>query len=347
VTTAAAARKAVAMAAQMFGLIEPTAAGGGAAPAAPAAAGHVVNQLAVATPNQINLRVRIAEVSSTALKELGITLSKSTGKFQFSTTNPTLLTPPTQNAFQLIQPLGSGQDLTVVLDALTSEGLATNLAEPNLTALSGEKASFLVGGEIQIPGALTPATAVTGSTSVSTSTTASTQPLSFGVRLDFTATILDANHINLKLRPEISALDNTDATTINGTTIPGLDETIAETTIELASGQSFALAGLLQHNINQTISKVPGLGDIPVVGALFRTTTFNKTDTEVVIVVTPYIVKPVATALATPADGFEAPHDLSRVLLGSTYRQTLPAPPTGPVGPGGQGLLGPAGFRLD
>lgn len=152
VTTAAEARKAVAITAQMFGLAEPPLNAGGstastaAAPAATTAAptGHVVNQLVVATPNQINLRVRIAEVSSTALKQLGITLSKSTGKFEFSTTSAGGLLNATtpQNAFSLLQPIGAGQSISAVLDALTNEGLATTLAEPNLTAISGEKASF-------------------------------------------------------------------------------------------------------------------------------------------------------------------------------------------------------------
>jgi pilus assembly protein CpaC len=365
VSTAAAARKAVQIAAQMFGLTDPavsavvatgtstaTAAPGGAAAGAsgtPAAiVPRVISELAIATPNQINLHVRIAAVSSTALKELGITLSKSTGKFTFSTTNPTAATTPAQNMFALIQPIGSGQSLNATLDALTTEGLATTLAEPNLTAISGEKASFGVVQTIQIPGTTTAVTTVTTSSTTTVPTTStSTEPLSAGVTLDFIATILDANHINLKLRPEVSTFDFTTTTTVAGTVIPTTDQTVAQTTVDLGSGQSFALAGLLQRNINQSVSKVPGLGDVPYVGALFRTTSYNLTETELVIVVTPYIVKPMATAAQTPVDGFQSPHDLSRVLLGSKYRQTLPVSPTGPVGPSGEGLVGPAGFRLD
>jgi pilus assembly protein CpaC len=349
------AHKAETITAQLLSLSEPPPTAGmngtpGAATTATAATpakgatagGRVIDQLAVATPNQINLRVRIAEVSVNALKELGITLGKTTGRFQFQTINPK---SDLENAFQMVQPLGSAQSLTATLDALQQEGLATNLAEPNLTALSGQKASFLVGGEITIPGALTAVS--TATTAGGNTVTQSTQQLAFGVRLDFTATILDADHIHLKLRPEISALDNATATVVGNTTIPGLDETIAETTVELASGQTFALAGLLRHDTNQQVSKVPGLGDIPVIGTLFRTTSYSHTDTEVVIVVTPYIVRPVLTALATPTDGFHPAHDLSQAVMGSMYRQTPPAPARGPVSPGGQGLVGTVGFRLD
>jgi pilus assembly protein CpaC len=367
VTTAAAAHKAEMIAAQLLGLSEPPitaglagtpgATGTTAAAVAKGPAGHgrVIDQLAVATPNQVNLHVHIASVDATALKQLGIRLDKLSGRFQFLTINsnasPPLLPPPlisaasALNEFALTQPVGGGHSINALLDVLTQEGFATSLAEPNLTAVSGQKASFLVGGQIEIPGSSVPTSIVSAGTTPTTAT--STQALSFGVRLDFTATILDANHISLRLRPEISTLNFANATTVAGTTIPGLDETIAETTVDLASGQSFALAGLLRHDTDENVSKVPGLGDIPVVGALFRTTSYTHTDTEVVITVTPYIVNPVSTRLATPVAGFQPPHDASRVLLGSMYRQTLPAPARGPAGPGGQSLIGPVGFRLD
>ncbi|HTV87454.1 MAG TPA: pilus assembly protein N-terminal domain-containing protein [Stellaceae bacterium] len=360
VTTAGVAQKAVTIAAQMFGLAEVAPAAGTTAAPAPAAgaaaaagAGRVVNQLVVATPNQINLRVRVAEVNSTALKQLGITLSKSTGKFQFSTTSAGGLIDTTtpQNAFSLLQPLGAGQSISAILDALTNEGLATTLAEPNLTAISGENASFGVVQTIQIPGTITPTVASgpsgTTTTSGNNTATSSVQPLSAGVTLDFVATILDADHINLKLRPEVSTFDYSTTTSIDGTTIPTTDQTVAQTTVDLASGQSFALAGLLQRNTTQSISKVPGLGDIPYVGALFRTTSYSSNETELVIVVTPYIVNPMVQPAASPLAGFKPANDLSQVLLGSQYRQTLPAPAQGPLGAGGEGLVGPVGFRLD
>jgi pilus assembly protein CpaC len=357
VTTAAEAHKAVQIAAQMFGLAEtpPPTATSGTPAAAAAGTARVVDQLVVATPNQINLRVRIAAVQAAALKELGITLSK-TGNLSFSTTTFTtapgaLLPTAGANAFNALESIGGGHTINAVLNALVEEGLATNLAEPNLTAISGEKASFGVVQTIQIPGSITPTVAASPSGTTTTSgnntATSSVQPLSAGVTLDFVATILDANHINLKLRPEVSQFNFSTTTTINGTTIPEQDQTVAQTTVDLASGQSFALAGLLQRNTSQSISKVPGLGDIPYVGALFRTTSYSSSETELVIVVTPYIVKPILTTAATPLAGFKPPDDLSRVLLGSQYRQTLPAPAQGPTGQGGQGLVGPVGFRLD
>jgi pilus assembly protein CpaC len=319
--------------------------GGGASAAAPPPSSHVINHLVVATPSQINLRVRIAQVKLTVLKELGIQLSKPAGRFTFSTFPALALpaTPPAGTASAFLGTPGSSSSIIATLDALATEGLATNLAEPNLTALSGEKASFLVGGSITIPGALTPPVTSSTGTTVSSSVVASTQQLTFGVRLDFTATIVDANHINLKLRPEVSALNPANTTTIGTTVIPEKDETVAETTVELGSGETFALAGLLQHDTNDSVSKIPGLGDIPLVGALFRSDQFKRDDTELVIVVTPYIVQPMATAAATPLDGFAVPHDASRIMTGDNYRQQLPAPPRGPL-QDGKGLIGPAGF---
>lgn len=353
VTTAGAARKAVQIATQMFGLgeaVPPSAAATPGAPAASAAAaagaaGHVVNQLVVATPNQVNLRVRIAEVNATAMKELGITLTKS-GVTSFSTA-ALALTGATPS-LSTLQPLAGTGSISAALDALETEGLAVDLAEPNLTATSGQNANFGVVKTIQIPGQSIPVTTVsTASTTTAASATTSTQPLSAGITLDFRATIIDADHITLTLRPEVSTFDTTEETTVAGTTIPAVDQTVAQTTVDLASGQTFALAGLLQRNINEQVSKVPGLGDLPYVGAAFRSRTYNATETELVIVVTPYIVKPVATALATPVDGFRVPNDVSQALMGSMYQQQLPTAPAGPTGPGGQGLMGLAGFRLD
>jgi pilus assembly protein CpaC len=360
VSTASQAQKAVALATAIAdetlkakpctfgdtGTLGGTAAGAGAG-AGTAGATHIINHLAVATPNQINLRVRIAQVKVDILKQLGISLSKGAGRFTFSTI-PTLIAAPgaAAAALALGQP-GSTDRIDTFLDALATEGLATDLAEPNLTAMSGEKASFLVGGEIFITGSSVPTGASSAAGGAPSTVGSGTMPVTFGVRLDFTATIIDANHINLKLRPEVSALDYANATQISGSTTPGKTETVAETTVELGSGETFALAGLLRHDTSDTVSKVPGLGDIPLVGALFRSNKFTHTDTELVIVVTPYIVKPMAMAAATPVDGFVAPHDASRLLMGANYRQQLPAPPRGPMPADGKGLIGPVGFRLD
>jgi pilus assembly protein CpaC len=347
VSTAGQALKAASVAAQMFGIAESATPAGTAKPAAAAAPPHVVNELTVATPNQVNLRVRIASVNVTRLKQLGITLTKAAGPKGISLSTAALALTG-GNTLGVFEPLPGAASISGVLDALATEGLATTLAEPNLTAISGEKASFGVVQTIQIPGQSIPVTTVSsGATTTSNAATTSTEPLSAGVTLDFVATIIDPNHINLKLRPEVSAFNFSTTTTINGTTIPEQDQTVAQTTVDLASGQSFALAGLLQRNTSQGINKVPGLGDIPWLGALFRSTSYNTTENELVIIVTPYIVKPPLLAAASPLAGFKTPDDVSQVLLGSKYRQTLPGPARGPLGAGGQGLVGPVGFRLD
>ena len=142
-------------------------------------------------------------------------------------------------------------------------------------------------------------------------------------------------------------MDFANAVTISGSLVPALTVRRAETTIDLGSGQSFALAGLLMHNTSQDISKVPWLGDIPILGALFRSNKFQNNESELVVIVTPYLVRPSTTALASPTDGFQIPHDAQQVLWGDTWRRGLPAPARGPLDPGGDGLIGPAGFRLD
>ena len=325
----------------------------------------VVNQLAVVTPNQVNLRVRIAEVNRSVLKQLGVNWSRFGSHFNFATANPTagagspdIIGTAVTNSVKaaighcaLAPPGVAGGaclagGLIGTLDALAQEGLVTTLAEPNMTAMNGQTASFLVGGQFPVP------------TSVSTGTGGSAPVIGitfkdFGVKLDFTPTILDANHLNLKLAPEVSALSTNGAISLPLTdtavvTIPALTVTRAETTLELASGQSFALAGLLRHNTTQDISKVPGLGDIPILGQLFRSDQFNRGETELVIIVTPYLVNPVATAsLMTPTDGYVAPHDIARITTDDTYRKQLPASPRGPLPAGSTGLIGPVGFRLD
>jgi pilus assembly protein CpaC len=136
---------------------------------------------------------------------------------------------------------------------------------------------------------------------------------------------------------------------LNNITISALSTRRAETTVELGSGQSYVLAGLLQNNDTQNVSKVPGLGDIPILGQLFRSQQFQRNESELVIIVTPYLVNPAPRVanLAAPTDGLVPAHDALQVLHGGLYRQQLPAPPNGPLMPGGQGLIGPVGFRLD
>ena len=308
--------------------------------------GKVVNQLAIATPNQVNLRVKVAEVSRTVLKALGVNWQKAAGKTTFLTNNPVTGGQISVENTIVFGFGPQGRQILAAVDALTQEGLVTTLAEPNLTATSGQTASFLAGGEFPIP--------IAGSVGTGGIPTITIAFKEFGVRLDFTPTVIDAQHLSLRVRPEVSELTNTGAVSvpITGTstvTIPALTVRRAETTVELGSGESFALAGLLQHTLEQDISKVPALGDIPILGQLFRSDRFQKSETELVIIVTPYLVSPteVASARATPTDGFIPPHDLQTIINGATYRQTLPPGEKVRVGPSSQGLIGPVGFRLD
>jgi pilus assembly protein CpaC len=320
---------------------------------------QIVNQLSVDTPNQVNLRVKIAEVNRTALKALGfnwgtvpnggcvgpgVPCGPITNFLQ--TNNPTTNQAiSNQNLIQYGVPLpGTGSRIEATLDALAQENLITTLAEPNLTATSGQTASFLAGGEFPVPVA-----ASTGTTGAATITIEFKQ---FGVALDFVPTVIDADHLSLKVRPEVSQLTTTGAVSVPITstatvTIPALTVRRAETTVELASGQSFALAGLLQNTTEQDLSRIPWLGDIPILGALFKSTLFQHNETELVIIVTPYLVRPSNVALSAPTDGFILPHDAQRLATSDMYRQTLPGPSKGPVPAGGVGLIGPVGFKLD
>ena len=280
----------------------------------------LINQILVVGPNQVNLRVRIAEVSRTVLKRLGFNfdLLGTVGNFAFGlATGRPFASGALATGGRLADSgafgasySGGSFDANSVIDALEDEGLVTLLAEPNLTALSGETASFLAGGEFPVPIAQDD-----GKITVDFK--------SFGVSLSFTPTIVSNDRISLKVLPEVSSLSSSGAVTLNGISIPALSTRRASTTVELASGQSFAIAGLLQADGNQSINEFPGLADIPILGALFRSTNFKRKETELVIIVTPYLVRPVSTAaLAVPTDGFEIPDDYDRVFKGETRRQT-------------------------
>ncbi len=300
--------------------------------------GNVVNRLSVATPNQVNIRVKVAEVNRSVLKSIGVNWSKLAGNITFLTDNPTVGGAISNQNILNLALGGNNARMLATIEALAQEGLLTTLAEPNLTATNGQPASFLAGGEFPVPVA---------ASSVGGVSTVTIEFKKFGVSLDVTPTIIDADHLILRIRPEVSQLTTNGAVNLAGFTIPALSVRRAETTVELGSGQSFMLAGLLSSNSTQNISKLPGLGDIPIIGQLFRSERFERGETELVIIVTPYLVKPTLTTLAAPTDGFRLPHDAQRVMHGDVYRQTLPGPAKGPVGAGGQGPVGPVGFRLD
>ena len=320
---------------------------------------QVVSRLKTATPLQVSLHVKISEVSRSFIKSIGVNLltKDTTGGFNFNVSrgrnfgsidkyNTTGL--PSLDASSLYGlPAGSlslpfdpstgkfitggttynfsalakdttstalglagklwGVDIMSAIDLAETNGLSTTLAEPNLTALSGETASFLAGGEVPIPlaGGL-------GTTTI--------EYKQYGVSLAFTPTVLANGRISMRVRPEVSSLDYANAVTTGGTRVPGLITRRAETTIELGSGQSFMIGGLLSNIHGNNTDKAPFLGDLPVLGALFRSNSFQRNETELVIVVTPYLVKPVsADKIVLPTDGYKAPTDFQRIIGGQDY----------------------------
>ncbi len=303
--------------------------------------GRVVNRLALSTQNQVNLRVRIAEISRDVEKQLGIDWTVAGEMFgtnlALSFVNPFVGATVAADSL-LFRQKNSGRDVTGLIRALEEEGLVSVLAEPNLTALSGETASFLAGGEFPI---LVPQD--NGNVTV--------EFKKFGVSLAFTPTVIGENRINLHVRPEVSRLTTDGAVNLPiGTnsviSIPALQVRRAETTIELGSGQSFAIGGLLNNDSSHDVRKVPGLGDVPVLGRLFSSDRFQRNESELVILVTPYLVKPSSTRLATPTDGFAPPNDMERLFPGGTWkRNPVPGTPAN-VRPNG-GLVGPVGYSLD
>ncbi|MCW5731765.1 MAG: type II and III secretion system protein family protein [Alphaproteobacteria bacterium] len=315
----------------------------------------LVNQLQLVAPNQINLRVRIAEVARTSLRELGVNSESAVRLGSFLLlfgVGADIVGNGAGGVIRNNSGLGSGvvdnifgqfrnrtADVNALIDALAQEGLVTVLAEPNLTALTGETANFLAGGEFPIvvpqsSGGGVPVFAV--------------QYRRFGVSLDFTPSLIEGDRINLRVRPEVSELSQAGAVQINSISIPALTTRRAETTVELGSGQSFAIAGLLQNNTRQELQKFPFLGDVPIIGALLTSDRFRRNETELVIVVTPYVVRPVsAQKLASPLDDFVAPNDVERILTGATFRQRVGRGAGGPRDRDGEGLRGPAGFILE
>jgi pilus assembly protein CpaC len=306
---------------------------------------RVINRLRVLAPNQVNLRVRIAEVSRDVIKQFSINwnavFKQGRTTFGLLSGNPALLLDgfvgSESNANLAFGSYRSGPaNVDAILDALEREGLVTILAEPNLTAVSGQTANFLAGGEFPI---LVPQ---------DDSRVVTVTFKQFGVSLTFSPTLIDVNRISLRVKPEVSELSTAGAVTFNGFNIPALTTRRAETTVELGSGQSFAIAGLLQNNLNETINKFPGLGDIPILGTLFRSTRFQRNETELVIIVTPYIVRPTSAPLmAAPTDGLVPPSENDRLVRGQNYRQRLQQNPQSPRGPNGNALVGPSGFMIE
>lgn len=274
---------------------------------------EVDNELSITAPLQVTLNVRIAEMSRTVVRNIGVNWS-SIGSIGRIGTLPALTLnangsnvscAPPQGSFMPICPGGNFNGL---IDALARDNLAHILAEPNLTVKSGQPASFQVGGEFPIP-----VSAQNGSITISYK--------SYGVMLSFLPTVLSDGRIDVHVKPEVSQLDKSNGVTVNAGTstlvIPAITVRRAESSVELGSGQSFAIAGLLQQTTEDDGSGIPGLSDTPVLGALFRDTALQKQDLELVIVVTPYIVRPVddPSRLHLPTDNYRTPPDIDRLLF--------------------------------
>lgn len=294
----------------------------------------VLSRLRTATPLQVNLQVRVAEVNRSLVKEISGNIltrdrdgvlgngflgqasrGRNIGEITFPGDDgaPTGQTGTTYR-FEVpdgVNTIGAagrlfGIDVMAALDLGERSGLVATLAQPNLTAISGETADFLAGGEFPVP--------VPGQDGQVT-----IEYRKFGVSLAYTPTVLSNGRISLRVRPEVSELSSEGSITLQGFEIPGLTIRRAETTVELGSGESFMIGGLLSNRTVSSIDKVPGVGDIPVLGTLFKSDNFRRGETELVIVVTPYLVKPVsANEIVLPTDAFNNTGDLARVLLGKT-----------------------------
>ncbi len=298
----------------------------------------VVNMLTVGASQQVMLEVRFSEVNRQASKQIGLNHSflgnktyGSVGNLSVDSTvaisdaikagNPA----PVISIDGLSEAFGVGTlsyaigslNLFSALDALERKGMVKTLAEPTLIALSGETASFLAGGEFPIPVLQSSGSGTGGTGGGNSGITVEFKP--FGVSLGFTPTVLDDGVINLVVTPEVSSIDPSASVAINGLVVPGLLTRRAKTTVELRDGQSFAIAGLLRNDFQDTVRQLPILGSIPILGALFRSTGFQKQETELVIIVTPRLVQPMAAGDArVPTDRVGNPHELDLFLMGRT-----------------------------
>jgi pilus assembly protein CpaC len=352
------------------------------------APGKVVNLLALGSSQQVMLEVRFAEVKRSALTQIGlgwgvngsqtngviagganrlpgrnITTTVANGDGSVST-----ITEPGEAVIRAGSIIDSfaiisrtfrmfGADFNVTLDALEKKGAVTTLAEPTLVALSGETANFLAGGEFPVP-------VVQGSGGNGNGNTAITVEWKpFGVSLAFTPTVLADGVINLLVEPEVSSIDPSASIVINNLTIPGIQTRRAKTVVEIRDGESFAMAGLIRKDFQDTVRQVPLLSQIPIIGALFRSTGFQHEDSELVMIVTPRLVRPVpAGSLKAPTDTVGPPNEADLLINGRTDTGVPPAargfngpppppppPPAAPTGAAG-GLAQakqPSGFEKD
>ncbi len=265
---------------------------------------NVINSMTVSQSQQVMLEVRFIEASRNAGRDLGVNWNINgrsvTGTIAGAAANSTPFGTFIGNILQ------KGTTVDVIIDALEQKGLGRRLAEPNLVTMSGQEASFLAGGEFPfpVPNALGSAPAI--------------EFKKFGVGLTFTPTVLADGMINLKIAPEVSQIDFTSSVGTSGGTVPSLVVRRASTVVELRDGQSFAIAGLLQSMSADNVKQLPWIGSVPVIGALFRSQSFERKETDLAIIVTPRLVRPAAPnqRLATPLDNTRSANDVDRFVLG-------------------------------
>ncbi len=310
----------------------------------------VVNMMSVGGTQQVLLKVKVAEINRAVGKDLGVSFT-ALGRGNaapFIDTGENTRTRTDDSGTNVIENLSSALGtfsgvfgaiftiadsfiLDVRIDALEAKGFAKTLSEPNLISLSGIEANFLAGGEVPIP--------VTG---IDGTVTVTFKPV--GVSLNFLPVVLDNDMINVSVSAEVSQVDPNISTVTNGVEVVGFQTRRATTTVELRDGQAFAIAGLLQENFEDTLSQVPWLGDIPVLGALFRSVSYQRGETELVIFVSVYLVNPVddASELALPTDRIAIPNELDLFLRGKVTGAVVPG-----LGIAGVGIDGDYGYVLD
>jgi pilus assembly protein CpaC len=285
--------------------------------------GKLLDASTIATGGVVQIDVKIVEFSKTVLKEAGFDFTGSVTRNNFSfglvnnLSSSLPSTTPASAAFQLLASVTRGaSSLTTSLQLIESNGLARVLAQPSLTALSGQSASFLAGGELPIPqsGGLGTTTIVY-------------KP--FGIGLTVTPTVLAADRIALKVAPEASDIDFTNAVVANNISIPAITTRRAETTLELGDGESFVIGGLVSRTTKSNLSKVPFLGDLPIIGAFFRSMRYTQDEKELVIIVTPHLIRPLAKGVAPVLPGAQEKRDTpanawSAYVLGTAGTDDLP-----------------------
>jgi pilus assembly protein CpaC len=269
----------------------------------------VVNAITVQGRDQVMLKVTVAEVQRSVIKQLGIDLNGSfpigSAVINLNNTNPLSVNGPLSTS----SIAGAFKSVTATLRAMEQAGVIHTLAEPTLTAISGESATFLAGGKFPIP--------VTSGNPPTTTI----QFQNFGVSLGFTPVVLAEGRISLKVSTEVSELSTEGAISLNGSTVPALRTRDADTTVEIPSGGSLAMAGMIQEQTKQNINGLPGLMQVPVLGTLFKSRDYLNSQTELMVLVTPYIIRAVALKnLSRPDDGFANASDPSTVLLGNLNR---------------------------